>query len=268
MADFLGIADDLPDQIPEFAKDDIVDLTSGKNNVQDPHPDQKSYGWFPFRKRPERGVMNWLHRHTYRCINFLQNSFYPACDAALEDLDGRVDWLEANTPVMRYGYLNATLRLIRDNSLPTYGWYYPTADSECTPRSGDRRFLDFKLMWTMQGNLFFLSIPEVVCSCNLGVHTDCVLEIVDDIPEIWFSALKDKQKMKILGINPPIGSAPCNGYMTFAKNDWPEVKWFSMRFMVSLSGGTITNEMPDFLMQRSIGTAAGLPAQTIVGYCG
>lgn len=88
--DYLEIEDSVPAQLPEFAVDDIVDSTSGQNNIHDPHPDQKSYGWFPFRKRPERGVMNWLHRHTHLCIKWLVEVFYPAVDAALHAIHHRL----------------------------------------------------------------------------------------------------------------------------------------------------------------------------------
>lgn len=262
MADYLTT--EPPAIIPEFAKEDLTDPTTGLNNVLEPETDQKKWGWFPFRKRPGRRVMNWLHRHTYLNFDFVKNNFFPEVDAGLHDHEDRILHLEGNLPRWYYGSLEASLRLIRDDSNPTYGWQTPTADSECTARVSDRRFLDFTLRWTILGEMFYLSIPECVCTCNLLVHTDCVLE-VSGIPVVWETLLKDKQKMKMLAINPPIGSAPCNGYMTFAKADWVEVKWLQMRFENSLAAGT-TNEMGDFLLQRSLG-AAGLPCQTIVGYC-
>lgn len=72
--------------LPEFATDDVVDPTTGKNNVEEAETNQKVAGWFPFRKRPERQVMNWLHRWTYKNLKYWKDTFFPACDEVIYEL--------------------------------------------------------------------------------------------------------------------------------------------------------------------------------------
>lgn len=64
-----------PDKLPEFAVDNAVDPDSGKNNVIEPGTEQKSKGWFPFRKRPERNILNWLHRKTYEWLKHYDDTY-------------------------------------------------------------------------------------------------------------------------------------------------------------------------------------------------
>jgi len=253
MADYLGIENDVPDNLPEFATDNVVDPLSGKNNVVSPSADQKSFGWFPFRKRPERGVMNWLHRSTYQCIDFLQNTFYPAVDFALEGIDGRVTTLESEIG----GTLDVSLFLIRDQSQPTFGWTTPGPNSVAVPRVGDQRYLDFTIRWVKLRRILFLIIPEATCAVNLGTHSDCVMHFNNIIPSA-FDSLKLYQKMNCLVYNPPVGLL--NGYL-----QWSIDGILPIRTEVSLSGGTVVNTIEDFICQRAIGSLAGLPCQTIVG---
>lgn len=90
--DFLQNVNNL--DLPEFAGSDIIDPASGKNNVIEAATEQKQYGWFPFRKRPERNVMNWLHRLTFRQLEWFKNTFIPEVDAAFFDHEGRIDTVE------------------------------------------------------------------------------------------------------------------------------------------------------------------------------
>ena len=95
----LILTTDPPATLPEFAKLDITDDTSLMSNVLEPETSQKNYGWYPFRKRPGRRVMNWLHRHTYNMCKFIKDDFFPEVDGILDSVDGRLDMLETYLPL-------------------------------------------------------------------------------------------------------------------------------------------------------------------------
>jgi hypothetical protein len=52
-----------PTKYPDWALVDIVDPTSGQNNVVEPGATQKNTGW-TFKQFPPRQFFNWLHRLT------------------------------------------------------------------------------------------------------------------------------------------------------------------------------------------------------------
>lgn len=52
-----------PTQFPDFATTDVVDGTSGQNNVAAPSGPKILQGW-DYREKPPRQWMNWLHRFT------------------------------------------------------------------------------------------------------------------------------------------------------------------------------------------------------------
>lgn len=78
--------------LPEFASSNtlVTDPTSGKLNVIEPAAEQKLNGWVPFRKRPERSVLNWLHRYTYKGLKYWKDTFFPAVDAGMKDHDNKI----------------------------------------------------------------------------------------------------------------------------------------------------------------------------------
>jgi hypothetical protein len=65
-----------PDEVPEFAKNDIVDPSTGQNNVAEPPTSKKNAGW-AWQEKPARNWMNWLHRKTYQWIDYF-NQYYNA----------------------------------------------------------------------------------------------------------------------------------------------------------------------------------------------
>jgi len=66
-----------PTDLPEFATDDLVDPTSGDNNVIEPATNDKKWGWYPYKRKPNRGVMNWLARLTYLWLGWLEQELSP-----------------------------------------------------------------------------------------------------------------------------------------------------------------------------------------------
>jgi len=85
---------DPPETVPIFAEGNLVDPDSGLNNVIEPPYEQKTFGWIPSRKVPQRGVMNWLHRYTGRWCSFLKDYFFPEVDGGLDDHEDRILDLE------------------------------------------------------------------------------------------------------------------------------------------------------------------------------
>ena len=53
-----------PSVLPVWAILDLVDPTSGQNNVTTPPTEQQNYGW-AFEQQPPRNWFNWLGRNTY-----------------------------------------------------------------------------------------------------------------------------------------------------------------------------------------------------------
>ena len=60
-----------PDKYPRYADQDIVDGTSGKNNVVEPSESKKNLGHGPLGAYPPRQYQNWLQRYIYNWIKFL-----------------------------------------------------------------------------------------------------------------------------------------------------------------------------------------------------
>lgn len=94
---------EITEALPKFASVDLIDPISLVNNVVPATNEQKNYGWFGFRKRPERNVMNWLHRQTFLYLRWLKETFFVEVDTAIGDintditnLDGRVGTAEGN----------------------------------------------------------------------------------------------------------------------------------------------------------------------------
>lgn len=75
-----------PTVLPEFATQDLVDPTSTKNNVVEPSQSFKDYGWHPFRVRPIRNVMNWLHRHTYLWLKYIDDELEPTVTSLVNNM--------------------------------------------------------------------------------------------------------------------------------------------------------------------------------------
>jgi len=62
-----------PTKIPEWAVNDVVDPTSGQNNVVEPAGAIKLLGW-DFKEKPPRQYFNWLARYTYLWCQYLDDS--------------------------------------------------------------------------------------------------------------------------------------------------------------------------------------------------
>jgi len=63
-----------PTDVPEFARNDVVDPTTGQNNVVEPPESKKDSGW-SYLEKPPRNWFNWLHRLTYLWIDYFNQFF-------------------------------------------------------------------------------------------------------------------------------------------------------------------------------------------------
>jgi len=260
--DYLQLAASKPATIPKFADFDLTDPTSGQPNVSTPTEAQQNYGWHPFRQRPARGIMNWLHRHTYRGLYWLLNDFYRAVDEGMFLLDGRITAMEPNIR-RENGTIEASLFLVRDELAPTYGWQSGSPYSEGAPRETDHRHLDFILRWEIFNNLFILKIPELYNTVNLSTHVQTVICINDTIPQIWRDKVKDLQRMSCLAYNPP--AAVVSAHLTLSKSTWDEVPWMNI-LTEDPAEAEITN-WHNSVIATPTGGMAGMPAQIITGWC-
>lgn len=83
---------------PQFAWDDQVDPTSGKNNVIEPPAAKKQYGW-DYKEKPARNWMNWIHRITLNWVDHFDDvvhraaTFYVAADDAGTKSKNAYDYL-------------------------------------------------------------------------------------------------------------------------------------------------------------------------------
>ena len=59
-----------PSVYPEWASEDVIDPTSGQNNVVTPPSEKMTNGW-DLREFPPRQWFNWLGRYTYLWIQYL-----------------------------------------------------------------------------------------------------------------------------------------------------------------------------------------------------
>lgn len=64
------MAEPRPTEFPEYARNDVVDPTSGVNNVVEPSEAKKDLGHGPSSEFPPRQYMNWLHRLTYKWLKY------------------------------------------------------------------------------------------------------------------------------------------------------------------------------------------------------
>lgn len=73
--------------LPKFADQDVIDGLTGQNNVVPAIVADQDFGWHPSRRRPERNVMNWLHRQTYLQVKHMKEVFQPEVEACLVNND-------------------------------------------------------------------------------------------------------------------------------------------------------------------------------------
>lgn len=62
-----------PSLFPEYARNDVVDPTTGVNNVVEPSEAKKDLGHGPAGEFPNRQYFNWLHRLTYLWLKYLDD---------------------------------------------------------------------------------------------------------------------------------------------------------------------------------------------------
>jgi len=72
--------------LPEWAREDLIDGNTGVNNVVPASESQKTYGWYPFRKIMVRPVANWLSRQTWLVLKWVVDVFFVEVDAALSTI--------------------------------------------------------------------------------------------------------------------------------------------------------------------------------------
>lgn len=65
-----------PTKLPEWASTDVVDGTSGQNNVEEPSEAKKDIGWSR-QEKPNRQWWNWLWRQAYLCFDWLFGTTIP-----------------------------------------------------------------------------------------------------------------------------------------------------------------------------------------------
>lgn len=65
-----------PDKYPEWASQDVVDPTSGVNNVVEPSEDKKDLGHGPLGEFPPRQYQNWFMRLVYRWIVWIDSELH------------------------------------------------------------------------------------------------------------------------------------------------------------------------------------------------
>ena len=64
---------DRPTRDPRWATNDIIDATTGQNNVVEPSEPEKDAGW-GFQQKPPYNFFNWLHRVTYQWLSYFQKA--------------------------------------------------------------------------------------------------------------------------------------------------------------------------------------------------
>lgn len=111
-----------PASIPEFATTDVVDPTTGENNVVEPSAGKKLTGW-NYLEKPARNYFNWLHRFNYLWIDYF-NQFFSSShqfkiDEIIENSGGygvSVTGLKANTIAEKTSTAGVTIdsHLIKD----------------------------------------------------------------------------------------------------------------------------------------------------------
>lgn len=119
-----------PSQYPEWASSDQTDPVSGQNNVLEPPPQKKTYGWDRL-EFPPRNWFNWLGRLTYEWIAWLdqqesQSNTVQQSNAGsvsvFEMVDGGMALLEVvDTDAGNAdAWLDAIVYIPPASSLPTY----------------------------------------------------------------------------------------------------------------------------------------------------
>lgn len=135
--------------LPEFAKFDKVDPTSGQNNVQSPEEAQRFYGWPYFRVRPARGLANWLARQTYRCLQYWHTVFWPEVEAFAVDATGKFEKL-ADAAVVD------EVVLFHTSDLPAnLTWWQDNASPG--PITGKQ---SFGIRCVRMGGILFIHLPD------------------------------------------------------------------------------------------------------------
>ena len=71
-----------PSKIPEWAINDVVNPTSGQNNVVEPSGAIKNLGW-DFKEKPPRQYFNWLQRYNYLWCKWVDDN----CDQGTKTTD-------------------------------------------------------------------------------------------------------------------------------------------------------------------------------------
>lgn len=155
---------DPPATLPEFATDNVVDPTSGVNNVVEPSSEQKQYGWFPFRKRPERNVFNWLFRHIYNQLHWLNHDWFYAVDAFCAGTLPRLETLEHESIV---GSVQAHLLLVNNEGDENWTGLEEGSAGAIDPL--DDKKLNFTLNYLRYRNMVVLHFPTPFVA---GYRTD------------------------------------------------------------------------------------------------
>jgi len=150
-----------PEVVPEFATDDLIDEASGVNNVIEATTEQKLNGWYPYKKRPERGVMNWLHRHTGLYCQYIKKFLVPEIDAGLFDHETRIHAIESKNHRHRQGTINLQMRVVDG--------HFSTASGGVLTETGEIDFdLDYQIL--NYDNLAVFTFKETCGEVDLGEY--------------------------------------------------------------------------------------------------
>jgi len=260
---------DPPADLPEFARTDQIDPTTGENNVVEASATQKLFGWIPFRKRPERNVMNWLHRLTYEQQNYVVNSLFPSLDGwadsaqnAINSLSTQVGDLQSQMAAVISGSIvgtvSASLKL--NPQFIGRGWSGLIAGSAGTIRgpidvggvSDLSHYLDFDMPYVRYRDILLLTFPDpfLIGTANAGQLDGCVLEILAQ-PANWDLPNEQHANIRCQQFNGEI-----NGRVIAGNGNAWDIK------TADSTGVAVQNYCTDWIFQHSI-AASGIMGQTI-----
>jgi hypothetical protein len=84
---------------------DVVDPTSGQNNVVEPDAGKKLTGWI-YTEKPPRQYFNWLGRLTTQWIRWFDDYIASTIDVALSNLSSAVSTLQSEVETVTTGLLD------------------------------------------------------------------------------------------------------------------------------------------------------------------
>lgn len=109
-----------PSKLPRWASTDVVDGTSGQNNVAEPSEPKKDLGW-DFPEKPNRQWFNWLFRTIYQWTDWLNGTTIPltldgtTTNEQKADGTGHTHEITGLQPAAISGFLAAKFQYVDEN---------------------------------------------------------------------------------------------------------------------------------------------------------